>query len=106
IRRWGALPLGIGAALSIALAIPVVAPFWDTQHPWGVLLQSNLFTSSPPALLYTLLSSIYDPLHGQDVAAGAVRLIGLGAFALVYLWVMVRLALPGRSGRMGPDASF
>jgi len=106
IRRWGALPLGIGTALSAALAIPVIAPFWDTQHPWGVLLQSNLFTSSPPALLYTLLASIYVPFNGQDVAAGAVRLIGLGAFALVYLWTLVRLAFPWRSERMGPDASF
>ncbi len=106
VRRWGVLPISVGAALSIALAIPVIAPFWDIQHPWGVVLQSGLFTSSPPALLYTLLASTYPPFNGQDVAAGVVRLLGLGAFALVYLWILIRMAFPGRSERLGPDASF
>ncbi|HEY7357836.1 MAG TPA: hypothetical protein VH590_15265, partial [Ktedonobacterales bacterium] len=47
LHRWGLAPLGIGTLLSAALAIPIIMPFWDTRHPWGVLVQSNLFTSSP-----------------------------------------------------------
>lgn len=106
IRRWGLPPLGVGAALSVALAIPVIMPFWDTQHPWGVLLQSNLFTSSPPALLHSLLESTYPPDNGQDVTGTVVRLLALGIFSLVYLWLLARLALPGRRERLGPDASL
>ncbi len=106
LRRWGIVPLSVGAALSIALAVPIIAPFWDTQHTWGVLLQSDLFTSSPPALLYTLLSSVYIPFDGQDVAAEAVRLLGLSAFLLVYLWLLARMAFSWRSERIGPDASL
>lgn len=106
LRRWGLAPLGVGAALTVAYAIPLIAPFWDTQHPWGVLLQSGLFTSSPPALLYRGLSYIYPPANGQDIAAAAVRLLGLGAFASVYLWRLARLAFPGIRERLGPDASL
>ncbi|HEU5368998.1 MAG TPA: hypothetical protein VFU69_11060, partial [Ktedonobacterales bacterium] len=106
LRRWGLPPLGVGAALSVALAIPVIMPFWDTQHPWGVLLQSNLFTSSPPALLHSLLESTYPPDNGQDVTGTVVRLLALGIFSLVYLWLLARLALPGRRERLGPDASL
>lgn len=104
-RRWGLGPLGIGAALTAALAIPVVAPFWSAQ-PWGVWLQSNLFTSSPPALLDQLLTPIYPPGNGQDVVGTAVRLIGLGVFALVYFWILARLMFPGIRERLGPEASL
>ncbi len=106
IRRWGLVPLGIGVALSAGLALPVILPFWETQRPWGVFLQSNLFTASPPALLYNLLSQVYLPSDGHDVAATAVHLIGLGIFALIYLWLLLRLAFPGRRERLGPDANL
>jgi hypothetical protein len=106
LRRWGLVPLTIGAILAAALAIPVIAPFWDTGLPWGVSLQSGPFTSSPPALLHTLLAPIYPPINGQDVAGTAIQLIGLGVFALVYLWLLARLAFPGIRERLGPDASF
>ncbi|HEY7358662.1 MAG TPA: hypothetical protein VH590_19405, partial [Ktedonobacterales bacterium] len=77
-----------------------------TRHPWGVLVQSNLFTSSPPALLYILLEPTYPSIHGPDVAGTAVRLIGLSVFGLVYLWLLARLAFPGMRERLGPDASL
>jgi alpha-1,6-mannosyltransferase len=105
-RRWGLVPLGIGTALSLALAVPVIAPFWDTHHPWAVWQQAELFTSSPPALLHTLLASIYIPSQGHDVAANAVHLIGLGTFALVYGSLLVRLAFPGKKERLEPEARF
>jgi hypothetical protein len=103
-RRWGLVPLGIGAAITVGYAIPVIAPFWDTHHSWGVLLQSDLFTSSPPALLHDLLAPVYPVNNGQDIAGTAVRLIGVAAFALVYLWVLAPLAFPGIRERLGPAA--
>ncbi len=96
-RRWGLVPLAVGAALTVAFALPVIAPFWDTQDAWGVLLQANLFTASPPALLEGLL----EPIYGSSLAGTAARLIGLGSFALVYLWLLARLALPGIRERLG-----
>ena len=35
----------------------------------------------------------------------AIHLLGLSAFALIYLWLLFRLAFPGRRERLGPDAS-
>ena len=101
-RRWGLAPLGLGAALTAAYALPVIAPFWDTQHAWGVLLQANLFTASPPALLEGLLK----PIYGSSVAGAAASLIGLGVFALVYLFLLARLAFPGARARLEPGAQI
>jgi hypothetical protein len=101
-RRWGLAPLGLGAALTVAYAVPLVAPFWDTRYAPGVLLQAQYFTASPPALLHQLL----EPIYSGPIADTVVRLIGLGAFGLVYLFILARLAFPGVRERVGPDASF
>jgi hypothetical protein len=105
-RRWGLAPLGIGIALTAALAIPVIMPFWSSQQPWGVWMQSNLFTSSPPALVDLLLTSAYPPVNGQDATGTVVRLVGLGIFALVYFWMLARMAFPGIRERLGSEASL
>src|SRR5262249_31540689 len=61
---------------------------------------------SPLALLHSLLTPIYPPSNGQDIAGTVVHIIGLGAFGLVYLWLLGRLALPGAYERLGPGASL
>jgi hypothetical protein len=106
VRRYGAIPLGIGTLISAAFAMLVIAPFWDTHHSWGVVQQSGFFTSSPPALLHSLLTPIYPASNGQDPAGTAVHLLGIAAFGLIYLWLLMRLAFPGIRERLGPGASI
>ncbi len=95
-RRWGLLPLGLGTLLTAAYAIPVVLPFLDLQHQLGVLGQSTYFTTSPPALLKSLL----EPAYGPDDAGTIARVVGLALFALVYLFLLARFAFPGPRERL------
>lgn len=106
IRRWGLPPLILGTALTALYAIPLSMPFVDLNHPLGVLLQSNLFTTSPPAVLHTLLGPIYgtDDGHGNDPSAAIARIIGIGAFAFVYLGILIRFVVPGPRERLDPAA--
>ncbi len=104
-RRWG-LPLLLGLALTALYAVPLIMPFVDPNHPLGVLLQSGLFTTSPPALLHTLLGPIYgtDDGHGYDPSAAIARFLGIAAFALVYLGILIRFVRPSPGERLNPAA--
>ena len=106
VRRWGLLPLLLGTALTALYAIPLIMPFVDLNHPLGVLLQSNLFTTSPPALLHTLLAPIYgtDDGHGNDPSGAIARIVGIGAFALVYLDILIGFVRLGPRERVDPAA--
>ncbi len=101
-RRWGLAPLGVGTALTLAYVVPLIAAFGDAHHTPGVLLQSQSFTASLAALIHLLLLPIYnDPLAGA-----AARDIGIGAFALVYLFLLARFAFPGARERLAVDGKL
>jgi hypothetical protein len=106
LRRWGLPALGLGTALTVAYAIPLVLPFLDAKHTLGVLLQSHAFTASPLALLHALLFPIYgDQPHSANGAGTATiitQLGGAGVLAVIELVILVRLAFPGPKARLDP----
>jgi len=98
IRRWGLASLGLGALLTAASAIPLALPFLDLHHQYGVVGQAAFFTTSPPALLKSLLA----PIYGPDAASAIARSASLAVFALVYLLLLIRFAFPGPGERFNP----
>ena len=62
-RRRVLITLGVGGALSLALAVVAYLPFWQGTQTLGVLNRGALFTGSLPTLSYLLLREQFAHEH-------------------------------------------
>ncbi|HEV2123570.1 MAG TPA: hypothetical protein VGW38_12445, partial [Chloroflexota bacterium] len=86
--------VGLSLLLGVALGIALYLPFWAGADTFlGFRRQANLISSSPPALLHTLLWSWF-PMDGA-LAATIMKLVVVPPFLLGYFLLLRRVRRDG-----------